>query len=1097
MPKLSNKKHKRKNTKRSNGKISAQAALDYLVSWGWVLIIIVLAIVVLFSLGIFKVPTAPTIINGFQGITMQAAEANSTMMVFKITNSYNQFVNITGVTVDVNNNNYTSYSCLNSLISTGQSTLCRVLVSIPTSSYISKIMIAFTPYKSNIYEVSNGTVSSALVSGSLPINNQLTYFVERGLPYGSTFTVNYNTSTNSTSVSSTNNKVSFNLPFGNYYFSIPSVSYQGCNSIPTPVSGYHSTGAADLISFRSNCTTTFTESGLPSNQQWQVTFNGTTASNLTGSKIYISTENISNGQDSYTATAKSNNLVCVSYYKPTISLGSSYNFNSWNCTTTFTESGLPSNQQWHSNYDGLSPSASTGSPSIVTQTGITTVSQYTAEGDSNDLSCNSYNAPSISEGSSYAFSSWNCTTTFTESGLPSNQQWHSNYDGLSPSASTGSPSIVTQTGITTVSQYTAEGDSNDLSCNSYNAPSISEGSSYAFSSWNCTTTFTESGLPSNQYWKVNYGGATNSIISTGSSTQFINNDITTVSQYTAEGDSNDLSCNSYNAPSISEGSSYAFSSWNCTTTFIDDGFTSPLQNLSHQWTIKWNSVRGTSTSSIISFTNTGISNVATEPYQQPFTEGTVLCTGPSGSAYPGSLINLGIENTGSNWICDVIAISMSPNIIKFVPEFYPSNVILDSITVPSSNAFVSQYGMSGQLAYNPNTNEFYVPMPGDGAVALINASTATYLGSISFGSGVVIGTYYQNGLVFVLDSPSPSLHTNYSVLVINGNTPLKTNTTISYTASGFAYNAATNSFWIGSTALGANSIYVVAANSTANLIDIITASFINPQNSGYLTGPAAYDPNNHEMYVSGVTSDIGGAGEIQLFYSNGTAVGSPININSTTSNPGQVVYTPYSVKNTGGTDHIDVVGLAGFPPDSLTIIDDSTNTVTGSIALPSYSAQLFYDGAINSGFAFPGSDLYTFYCPYSSSTGLCDSGSILSSTFANDPGVGDVNLTLSNTGSENVSTLGGVITQPTTITFLESGLPSNIGWAASIAGYSFTSSTSYIIAPVAINGGYSYSFLINPICSGTTLYSSNATRGSASAGQVVKVEWTAKTNGCP
>ena len=942
MPKLSNKKHKRKNTKRSNGKISAQAALDYLVSWGWVLIIIVLAIVVLFSLGIFKVPTAPTIINGFQGITMQAAEANSTMMVFKITNSYNQFVNITGVTVDVNNNNYTSYSCLNSLISTGQSTLCRVLVSIPTSSYISKIMIAFTPYKSNIYEVSNGTVSSALVSGSLPINNQLTYFVERGLPYGSTFTVNYNTSTNSTSVSSTNNKVSFNLPFGNYYFSIPSVSYQGCNSIPTPVSGYHSTGAADLISFRSNCTTTFTESGLPSNQQWQVTFNGTTASNLTGSKIYISTENISNGQDSYTATAKSNNLVCVSYYKPTISLGSSYNFNSWNCTTTFTESGLPSNQQWHSNYDGLSPSASTGSPSIVTQTGITTVSLYTAEGYSNDLSCNSYNAPSISEGSSYAFSSWNCTTTF-----------------------------------------------------------------------------------------------------------------------------------------------------------IDDGFTSPLQNLSHQWTIKWNSVRGTSTSSIISFTNTGISNVATEPYQQPFTEGTVLCTGPSGSAYPGSLINLGIENTGSNWICDVIAISMSPNIIKFVPEFYPSNVILDSITVPSSNAFVSQYGMSGQLAYNPNTNEFYVPMPGDGAVALINASTATYLGSISFGSGVVTGTYYQNGLVFVLDSPSPSLHTNYSVLVINGNTPLKTNTTISYTASGFAYNAATNSFWIGSTALGANSIYVVAANSTANLIDIITASFINPQNSGYLTGPAAYDPNNHEMYVSGVTSDIGGAGEIQLFYSNGTAVGSPININSTTSNPGQVVYTPYSVKNTGGTDHIDVVGLAGFPPDSLTIIDDSTNTVTGSIALPSYSAQLFYDGAINSGFAFPGSDLYTFYCPYSSSTGLCDSGSILSSTFANDPGVGDVNLTLSNTGSENVSTLGGVITQPTTITFLESGLPSNIGWAASIAGYSFTSSTSYIIAPVAINGGYSYSFLINPICSGTTLYSSNATRGSASAGQVVKVEWTAKTNGCP
>ena len=175
------------------------------------------------------------------------SEDKSFSDVNKITNNYNQFINVTGITVNVNGNTYTAFYCLDSIISTGQSTLCRMPLSIPTSSYLSKIQISFTPYKSSIYEVSNGTVSSTLVSGAIPINNQLTYFIEKGLPYGSTFTVNYNTSTNSTTVSSTKQNVSFNLPFGNYYFSVPSITYQGCVSKPLPAAGYHSTGVEEVI----------------------------------------------------------------------------------------------------------------------------------------------------------------------------------------------------------------------------------------------------------------------------------------------------------------------------------------------------------------------------------------------------------------------------------------------------------------------------------------------------------------------------------------------------------------------------------------------------------------------------------------------------------------------------------------------------------------------------------------------------------------------------------------------------------------------------------------------------------------------------------
>ncbi|MGC8533715.1 MAG: hypothetical protein ACP5MV_03770, partial [Candidatus Parvarchaeum sp.] len=499
----------KKKRKRPNKSNDAQAALDYLVSWGWVLIIIVLVLVVLFSLGIFKAPSAPTIISGFKGITMQAAEANSTMMVVKITNNYNQFVNITGIIVNVNGNSYTSDSCLNSIISTGQSTLCRVPVSILTSSYLSKIQISFTPYKSSIYEVSNGTVSSTLVSGAIPINNQLTYFIEKGLPYGSTFTVNYNTSTNSTTVSSTKYNVSFNLPFGNYYFSVPTVTYQGCISKPTPSSGYHSTGVGEVIAFTSNCTTTFSETGLPSSQQWQVTYNGTTKSNSTGSNIYIHTNNTANAQVYYTAIAKSDNLACVSYSTPSIRLGGSYTFSSWNCTTTFTETGLPTTSnynEWVAKFAGYSSSATSTSSSIsIYQTGISTVSQYTPSSNSYELSCLSDPSVSIFQGSSYNFNWWVCTTTFEDNGLsPYPTSWNVSFSGLTDNNVNVNNNAVFTQNVTSVSVQSFSTVINQYDCSSSN--SVYEGSNVV-PPWNCVTTFSNAGV--NNYptsWNAEFDG---------------------------------------------------------------------------------------------------------------------------------------------------------------------------------------------------------------------------------------------------------------------------------------------------------------------------------------------------------------------------------------------------------------------------------------------------------------------------------------------------------------------------------------------------------------------------------------------------------------
>ena len=438
----------RQNTKRVNAHKSkkdkeAQAALDYLVSWGWVLIIIVLVLVILFALGVFKVPAAPTIISGFQGITMQAAEANSTMLVIGITNNYNQFVNITGVTVNINGNTYTSFYCLDSILSTEQSTLCRVPVSIPTSSYLLKVEISFTPYKSSIYEVSNGTVSSTLISGSILMNNQLTYFVEKGLPDGSTFTVNYNTSTNSTTVSSTKDSVSFDLPFGNYYFSVPAVTYQGCVLTPSPSSGYYSTGLEEMIAFTSNCVkTTFTETGLPSGYTWTVTYDSTTNNtDAPNNIIFITTTGTSAYPYSVpTLTNSSSTPDCTTTYTPSPSSGTaeagstvSIAFSAQtSCTTTFTESGLPSGYTWTVTYDSTTNNANAPSdilfPTTTSGSSIPTYSYSvpTLTNSSSTLNCKTTYTPSSSSGTAEAGSTvsitfsaqTSCTTTFTEKDLP-------------------------------------------------------------------------------------------------------------------------------------------------------------------------------------------------------------------------------------------------------------------------------------------------------------------------------------------------------------------------------------------------------------------------------------------------------------------------------------------------------------------------------------------------------------------------------------------------------------------------------------------------------------------------------------------------------
>ena len=152
-------------------KKSGQSALDYLLSWGWVLIVIAASLIVLYSLGVFSAPSAPTLISGFPTVSVSAVAANSSLMVLKLSNNFGSPINLSDISVSISGKNYTALQCQKTILPQSQSALCRVPVSISSSKYFAVVNINFLPYRSVAQLVSNGTISAGRYSGSLALNN--------------------------------------------------------------------------------------------------------------------------------------------------------------------------------------------------------------------------------------------------------------------------------------------------------------------------------------------------------------------------------------------------------------------------------------------------------------------------------------------------------------------------------------------------------------------------------------------------------------------------------------------------------------------------------------------------------------------------------------------------------------------------------------------------------------------------------------------------------------------------------------------------------------------------------------------------------------
>ncbi|MCL5101218.1 MAG: hypothetical protein M1348_01235 [Candidatus Parvarchaeota archaeon] len=365
--------------RKSFGKRS-QSALEYMMTYGWAIAIIVIVAAVLYTFGVFTPSSSAqqNTITGFgNGVKVVSVSANASDMEFFILNEYGYAINLTQVSVLSGSSVSSSFTCINTFLQASQSSKCIVKGLSLQNPTTAKVTITFSVTQGSFTQVisSQGTVSLQLTSISIPS----TTFTESGLPTGTNWSVSYIGS----KAYSTSSSISFTSFSGTYSFAVASFSSisAGCTAEynPSPTSGSLIAGSSEAIVFTAvapSCVTTFTESGLTSGAQWTVVYGGSsntsTSTSLTittGSGNFSFSASASSSPSPSSGCAAQNALLPTSGYL-TAGLSKSETFTSTTlCTTTFVESGLPTGTKWTAVFNGSSNSSTTTTIKVTTFSG--------------------------------------------------------------------------------------------------------------------------------------------------------------------------------------------------------------------------------------------------------------------------------------------------------------------------------------------------------------------------------------------------------------------------------------------------------------------------------------------------------------------------------------------------------------------------------------------------------------------------------------------------------------------------------------------------------------------------------------------------------
>ncbi len=625
----------------------AQSAVEALMTYGWMIILVAAVLIIVFLLGVFSplnfVSPSPTI-SGFTGVKITAVIANYTYIEFYLTNALSVTVNLNKFSLNYNNTQFFNISCQYLTLSPGQNSICFGKLNLANTRDTVSLGISFA-VSSNINASSNGTMSFVPANINVPLPSIITEFTEEGLPAGSQWWVDYK----GINHSSTGTEVSFATSPGNYSFTAGNLSINGCRFTALPSSGYLRAGLVDNIIFINSCAATFIEKELPSGTNWQVTYAG--VENSSKSNLLVFT----NERSGSYAFSVGYSVVEGCIYTPSPSSGSlsvgDYQYIRFlgECTTTFSESNLPNNYNWEVTYEGVEKTNTSSIIYYFSPPGNYSYSINTLTNSSSTLDCTTTYTPSPSSGSLAAGSTilitfsaeTACTTTFSESNLPSGYNWRVTYNSINNNSNAPSNVIfVTRNSGSSIPTYsysvpTLTNSSSTLDCTTTYTPSPSSGTAEAGStnsisfsgSTLCITTFTETGLSSGITWSVTYNGVLESntapadipfqTTTSGGSIPSYSYTVNSISPNS----SSTLDCTTATTPSPSSGTVPAGSTvpvsfseeTTCITTFDESNLPT-----NYPWNVTFNNVEKTSTTSSMQFTTiTGGGSIPSYSYSVP------------------------------------------------------------------------------------------------------------------------------------------------------------------------------------------------------------------------------------------------------------------------------------------------------------------------------------------------------------------------------------------------------------------------------------------------------------------------------------------------
>ncbi len=277
-----------------------QSALEYLMTYGWVILFIVIAMTILYEFGIFNpssVITSTPIITGFNGLSIVSPAANQTMLKFSLMDNIGLPIELTAINFTQGSAHYSKVSCQSNYLQAGGLTTCYFNATFPSTVFVSMSIsyLELTGFSSNP-ELESGSILMQRTNGFVlpPANSpQQTNFIESGLPNNASWSILVNNSF----YTSKGGFLRISLPPGNFssilepvYMSPPS---SGCKSnsvyyVPTINISRIDSGSSYSFSYTKRtgtvCTTTVSETGLPLGYKWYslygFDFNYTTTNRL-------------------------------------------------------------------------------------------------------------------------------------------------------------------------------------------------------------------------------------------------------------------------------------------------------------------------------------------------------------------------------------------------------------------------------------------------------------------------------------------------------------------------------------------------------------------------------------------------------------------------------------------------------------------------------------------------------------------------------------------------------------------------------------------------------------------------------------------------